>query len=275
MFRPVAFPVTCRIERGRAQDPELYIRAMGCQEFSSRDLSNSIFRDVSLRDAVMRGVDVDGLDIDAPWLLEEPGRLIVNGVDVAPLVDDELDRRFPGRALRRASSADGLRDAWAAVEHAWQSAIRRVDAMQPGSVDAQIGDEWSFAQTVRHLVMATDTWLSKAVQGVEQPYPPAGLPDTSFVEDGRDTSVFSVASPSWAEVLQARADRVGMVREFLGSVSDDELTSTRPNPHAPEHQETVLSCVRTILEEEWEHLRYATRDLDTLERSQREDAPRG
>ncbi|GAA3681577.1 hypothetical protein GCM10022376_21120 [Yimella lutea] len=39
----------------------------------------------------MRGVDVDGLDIDAPWLLEEPGRLIVNGVDVAPLVDDELD----------------------------------------------------------------------------------------------------------------------------------------------------------------------------------------
>lgn len=91
---------------------------MAKEEFRSRDLSGSGFRDVSLRDAVMRGVDVDGLEIEAPWLLEEPGRLVVNGVDVAALVDDELDRRFPGRSLRRASSADDLRDAWAAVEQA-------------------------------------------------------------------------------------------------------------------------------------------------------------
>jgi hypothetical protein len=26
----------------------------------------------------------------------------------------------------------------------------------------------------------------------------------------------------------------------------------------------VLSCLRTILEEEWEHHRYAVRDLDSL-----------
>jgi hypothetical protein len=26
----------------------------------------------------------------------------------------------------------------------------------------------------------------------------------------------------------------------------------------------VLSCLRTILEEEWEHYRYAVRDLDAL-----------
>ncbi|WP_289033662.1 DinB family protein [Arsenicicoccus cauae] len=238
---------------------------MASEAFRARDLSGSTFRDVSLRDAVMRGVDVDGLEIDAPWLLEEPGRLIVNGVDVAPLIDGELDRKFPGRALRRASSADGLRDAWAAVEQAWQSAVRRVEAMPSGSMDEQVGEEWSFAQTVRHLVMATDTWLRKAVLGVEQPYHPVGLPDTSFVEDGGGTAVFRVTHPDWAEVLQARGSRMRMVREFLETVTDDDLSATRPNPHAPEHQETVLSCVRTVLEEEWEHLRYATRDLDALD----------
>lgn len=56
-----------------------------------------------------------------------------------------------------------------------------------------------------------------------------------------------------------------MVREFLGAVTDDDLSATRPNPHAPEYQETVLSCMRTILEEEWEHLRFVTRDLNTLD----------
>lgn len=244
-----------------------YVRVVAAEEFRHRDLSSSTFRDVSLRNTVMRGVDVDGLDIDAPWLLEEPGRLIVNGVDVAPLIDAELDRRFPGRSLRRAESADGLRVAWAAVERAWESAVRRVDGMPPGSVDEQIGGEWSFAQTVRHLVMATDTWLRKAVLGVEQPYHPAGLPDTSFAEDGGDTSVFSVAHPDWPSVLQAREERMGMVRDFLKTVTDDDLPAPRPNPHAPEHQETVLSCVRTILEEEWEHLRYAARDLDALDGS--------
>lgn len=138
--------------------------------------------------------------------------------------------------------------------------------MPPGSADEQIEDEWSFAQTLRHLVMATDTWLRKAVQGVERPYHPAGLPDSSFAQGSDDSSVFSVGDPDWEEVLRARSDRVGMVREFLETVSDNDLSATRPNPQAPEHQETVLSCMRTILEEEWEHLRYATRDLDITDR---------
>jgi len=37
--------------------------------------------------------------------------LRVNGVDVAPLVEAELNRRFPGRADRRTGDPDGLRAA--------------------------------------------------------------------------------------------------------------------------------------------------------------------
>jgi hypothetical protein len=56
-----------------------------------------------------------------------------------------------------------------------------------------------------------------------------------------------------------------MVRDFLATVSPDMLASPRRNPHNPEYQETTLSCLHVILEEEWEHHRYAVRDLDAIE----------
>jgi hypothetical protein len=73
-----------------------------------------------------------------------------------------------------------------------------------------------------------------------------------------------MTDPSYAEVLAVRAERVAMVRDFLASVTDAQLDEERRNPWAPQHPETVRSCLHTILEEEWEHLRYATRDLDVL-----------
>jgi hypothetical protein len=37
----------------------------------------------------------------------------------------------------------------------------------------------------------------------------------------------------------------------------------------PDYEEAVLSCLHTILEEEWEHLRFAVRDLDEVESQSR------
>ena len=84
---------------------------MSPQEFVEADLSGARFVRSNLSGAVMRGVIVDGAEIDAPWLLDGDTSLLVNGVDVAPLVDAELDRRFPGRALRRAQDPAGIREA--------------------------------------------------------------------------------------------------------------------------------------------------------------------
>ena len=67
-------------------------------------------------------------------------------------------------------------------------------------------------------------------------------------------------------MLIARADRVAMVRDFLATVTADVLREPRRHPWAPEHPTTVLACLHTILNEEWEHHRYAVRDLDALER---------
>ena len=233
-------------------------------EFVGVNLRGARFVSADLSGVVLRGVDIAGADIDAPWLPHgDPVR--VNGVDVRSFVEAELDRRFPGRADRRAADPEGLRAAWAALEGAWEAVLERAAVMPAGTVDVSVDGEWSFAQTLRHLVMATDTWLGRAILRLDQPYHPLGLANVEAEDDGLDMSVFVPGTPPYAEVLEARAARVAMVRDFLATVTPDELAGTRTNPWGPDHPETVLSCLHVILEEEWEHLRFAVRDLDTIE----------
>jgi hypothetical protein len=234
-------------------------------EFVDADLREARFVRTDLSGAVMRGVDLQGTDIDAPWLFDGHSFLRVNGVDVTPLVEAELNRRFPGRAERHAGDPAGLHAAWAAVERTWAVTLARVEALPIGTVDIAVAGEWSFAQTLRHLVLATDGWLGKGIWELDQPFHPLGLTDPSAADEGLDMSVFTTVTPSYAEVLEVRADRVAMVRDFLAGVTADELAATHPHPWGPEHRETTLACLHVILQEEWEHHRYAVRDLDTIE----------
>ncbi len=234
-------------------------------EFIDANLHGARFRRADLSGVVMRAVDVRRADIDAPWLFRGESFLRVNGVDVIPLIEAELNRRFPGRAGRRATDPDGLRAAWAALERTWAATLQRVAAMPAGTVDVSVGGEWSFAQTLRHLVMATDTWLGRAILGTGQPFHPIGQPNAEYETDGNDMSVFAEVAPSYADVLEVRAGRVATVRDFLATVTSDDLAAARKNPWAPEYPETILSCLHVILGEEWEHHRYAVRDLDAID----------
>ncbi|TNH27025.1 DinB family protein [Micromonospora orduensis] len=228
--------------------------------FVDRDLRGARFTRSSLAGAVMRGVDVANLDIDAPWLSE--ATFLVNGVDVVPLVEAELNRRFPGRELRRATDPADFRRAWAGLERAWAAAVDRVRSMPDGAVDVSVDGEWSFAQTLRHLAFAADAWLGKAILRLPQPFHPLGQSHVEYETDGFDLSVFATEQPTFDAVLQVRAERQAMVRDFLAAVTPELLEESRPSAWWPDHHVTVLHCVHVILGEEWEHLRYALRDLD-------------
>ena len=232
-------------------------------QFVGVDLAGARFVKADLSGVVMRGVHMQRAEIDSPWLFDADNALLVNGVDVLPLVEAELNRRFPGRAERRAADPEGLRAAWARLEDTWAATLARVAAMPAGTVDVSVGGEWSFAQTLRHLVFATDMWLGRAILRIEQPFHPIGQMDAGTENDGMERPVFTAVA-QYAEVLEVRAGRVAMVRDFLATVTPDELAAQRGNPHAPDHPETVLSCLHVILDEEWEHHRYAVRDLDTI-----------
>src|SRR3954469_2497607 len=160
-------------------------------EFAGADLQGARFVGCDLSSALLRGVDVQGADIDSPWLFDGESFLRVNGVDVIPLVEAELNRRFPGRADRRAGDPDGLRAAWAILERTWAATLERVAAMPAGTVDVSVGGEWSFAQTLRHLVFATDVWLGQAILEIEQPFHPIGQPDAGAAGGGVDMSIFT------------------------------------------------------------------------------------
>jgi hypothetical protein len=211
-------------------------RRLRGKTFADTDLREARFVSSTLAGAVLRGVDIQDLQIDAPWLVEGgSGSLLVNDVDVAPYVDAELDRRFPGRADRTPTDPEGLRAAWAALERIWAATLERADRLPAGTVDESVDGEWSFAQTLRHLVLATDMWLGQAILENEQPFHALGLADASLEEEGFDMSIFATDPPSYADVLTARADRQAMVRAFLAGVTAEELAAKRTNPHDPDH----------------------------------------
>ena len=218
------------------------------------------FSDVS--GVTMRGVDVDGLDIDSHDLFF--GTLVVNGVDVVPYVEAELNRQFPGRDLQKAQSPEGLREGWVAVQAAWRTTL---DETPRGLVDAHVEDEWSLAQTLRHLVLATDAWLRGAILRVDQPFHEIGQIFTGAAEMGFDMSVFREEPPSYEEILAVRAERQQMVTDVLATVTPELLAEQRDDPWSGgggDWHHTVGDCVRVILEEEWAHLRYIRRDLALL-----------
>jgi hypothetical protein len=235
------------------------------QEFEGATFVKASFRGATLRfsdvsGVTMRGVDVDGLDIDSHDLFF--GSLLVNGVDVVPLVEAELNRQFPGRELQKAQSPEGLREGWVAVQSAWRTTV---DSTPRELVDAHVEDEWSLAQTLRHLVLATDAWLRGAILRVPQPFHEIGQIFTGAAEMGFDMSVFRVDPPSYEEVLAVRAERQRLVTDFLATATADLLAEEREDPWGGgDGRPDVGDCVRVILEEEWAHLRYVRRDLARL-----------
>ena len=199
------------------------------KEFEGATFVRTSFKGATMRSSdvsgvTMRAVDVDGLDIDSHDLFF--GSLVVNGVDVVPLVEAELNRQFPGRELQKAETPEGLREGWLAVQAAWQATVAATPAEL---VDAHVPDEWSLAQTLRHLVLATDAWLRGAAYGchgrsTRSVWFSPGL-------NGRaSTCRCSARSTNFEEILSVRAERQPLVSDFLATVTPDLLAEATENP---------------------------------------------
>jgi len=49
----------------------------------------------------------------------------VNGVDIGPLVDAELNRRYPDRVKMRPADPAGFREAWDLLGRLWEQTVER------------------------------------------------------------------------------------------------------------------------------------------------------
>jgi uncharacterized protein YjbI with pentapeptide repeats len=94
------------------------------EEFSERDLVGARFRRVDLTGARFYEVDLSGVRMRGAYLrdVEISGDLEsmrVNGIDVAPLIEAELDQRHPERSKLRPTDAAGFREAWTVIKALW------------------------------------------------------------------------------------------------------------------------------------------------------------
>ncbi len=149
----------------------------------------------------------------------------------------------------------------------WRETTDRARTLPDPTRRARVDDEWSFIETLRHLLFVTDGWISRTVLGEARPYHRLGLPP-SFVTDLGDVGIDGDADPTFEEVVDAREGRLGVVRGLLESITADELARRcEENPSAgypPETTSTVLECVHVVIDEEWAHHLYAVRDLEKL-----------
>jgi hypothetical protein len=231
------------------------------------DLTDARFRDVDLTGVVMNDVQLCNVAING-----EISKLTINGVDVGPLIDAELNRRNPLRAKMRPSDAAGFRDAWRTLEELWEGTADRARRLDPALLHASVDGEWSFVETLRHLVFATDSWVNRAILGDPSPWHPLGLPwdgmpETPGVPHDRN------ARPSLEAVLSLRRERMSTVREVVAALTDEtlaEVTVPVEGPGWPAARSyPVRECLLTVLNEEWEHRLYAERDMDLLELRQK------
>src|ERR1700750_2576812 len=94
------------------------------RRFDDEDLTGAQFRECDLSRArlvgvVMQDAEIDGLVTNLP----------VNGVEVMPYVEAELDRRHPVRLLMRSDEPADLQQAWRRLRDDWGTTTESVRSM--------------------------------------------------------------------------------------------------------------------------------------------------
>jgi hypothetical protein len=188
-----------------------------------------------LRGARFTDCDMTGVTIRDCWLVNVSisgylSNVTVNGVDVTDFVNAELDRRHPERVqFREGQTADDVRALWDTIERLWAQVTERAGQLPAAALDQQVNEEWSFAQTLRHLVFITDAWASRTVLDEEMPYHRLGLPQSWY--PAADAAVLGIdlsTQPGYADILAARAGRMAVMWRIVAGLTDADLGTAVP-----------------------------------------------
>ena len=233
------------------------------EEFEGRDLRAAVFWGVDLGGASFRDVDLSDVTISHARVVDVDidgyvDRVRINGVDVTQYVNDR-DLWHPLRTAVYAEGPDDMRAAWDALDQQWAATIEQAGPLSEGQLHESVGGEWSFVETLRHLVFAIDKWFTAPILGAG--FHPIGMPNSGSVDFGWP-GLDHAARPTLDETLAVRAERSAALRDYLGRLTADELT--REVAVLENGTASVRECLRTVFEEEFEHNRYATRDLGHL-----------
>jgi hypothetical protein len=174
-------------------------------------------------------------------------------------------------------SADDLRATWSHVDRLWDDAVAHAATLPETLLHHRVLDEWSFVETMRHLVFADDVWVGRMLRGGPSSFHPLGVPPTDTTDDAAaEMRLELTARPSFETVSALHAQRRAGFSRLLEAVTDAELPEVRTAVLAPDWGEesfTVLDCLTTVVREHADHLRFARRDLAVLESAAGGSAP--
>jgi hypothetical protein len=163
-------------------------------DFHSVDLTDAHFRVADLTRVTISGSALKDMDISG-----QIDNVRINGVDVVPLVEAELDRRHPGRAKMRPGDAAGYREAWDVLERLWQQTVARARRMDLRA------DRMA---TVREVLGSlTDEQLAGMTQPVTEP----GYPEPESFPVAR--CLGAVLHEEWQHRLYAERDLDALERQ--------------------------------------------------------------
>lgn len=233
--------------------------------FTQADLTGARFRSCNLRQVKITDSWLSDLSVSGMV-----ANFRVNDVDVTEFVRAELDRRHPERVqLRAVRTAGDYRAMWDTIERLWSGTVARAARLPEPALHERVDGEWSFVETLRHLIFATDAWAFRTILDEQAPYDRLGFTHTGYPPaDAAALGIDLRAEPSLAEVLGVRSGRMTRVRRIVDGLTETDLRRMcmrAPAPGYPEEPRSVGHCLRTVMNEECEHHRYVTRDLAVLE----------
>src|SRR5215218_2508394 len=192
--------------------------------FTSADFTGAKFRDCDMRQ--IKITDSWLVDVNVSGIV---GNFLVNDVDVTAFVEAQLDERHPERVLlRNMQTADDYGAMWHTIETLWSETVARAERLPEGTRHERVDDEWSFVETLRHLVFAVDVWVGRMILVDEPAFHPLGLPPTDYTPDAvRALGLDLEARPSYAVALAALSERRVQVRAVVDVVTDEELDEVR------------------------------------------------
>lgn len=191
-------------------------------DFSRIRLHGPNFEDTVITDGWFFGADFSG-DVEG---------LRINGVEVAPLIQAELDRQFPQRTVLRANDPRQFVEAWTMLEGRWETTTARARSLPETWLYERINEEWSFVETLRHLIFATDCWLRRAIEAEPYPYHAWGIAG-SWLSDPASLGIDAEATPTLGDVVIVRQERMSEVGAMISTLSADDLERICVPPVTP------------------------------------------
>ena len=137
--------------------------------------------------------------------------------------------------------------------------MQRASSFSEEQLQQGVNGEWSTVESLRHLVLVVDVWLSKTILGEADPFHAMALPPSFMPPKLPGTSIDPEARPTFAEASDAVRGRLKSVQAYLDSLNDEQLD--RP---VEAHAKTVGGALNVLFTELKAHNYFINRDLDLI-----------